>query len=390
MGACAQPGGAVSGKQYGLPTMPKSKKRRPQRRHEDRRPTPPRAEFAAALSEGFNSPTPGALLAVAGLILSISAGADDPAETLAELVQGLSGQGRAEASAAVLAIATLTGDAELRRRVRRELGERGQVLPRWLAELDRAEPVERAVEISTVYRDADQLLVGVTVPGGHPLTAVVLVDNELGAFAAEGYVVESLLEAVVRLLIKDAGPDVRVRDIPTADARARIEAALHELYLGPGTGGYESWAESRPLVEWMLTLLPEGGDGDALHDLSEDDLDEIAERFLASPFGPAWTDDAFRPLVDEVIVGGSGNGIGDPLVWRPGNVRKLLDPRLWSLDRLTPSLDRAPELLRDLIRYGHAERGLRPELTAAALTAVDEVTSPFLAAVQELDADAGT
>jgi hypothetical protein len=367
--------------------MPKSKKRRPQRRRPDRRPTPPRAEFAAALREGFDSQTPGALLAVAGLVLSIAAGADDPAATLTELIQGLSGQGRTEASAAVLAIATLTGDAELRRQVRRELGERGQVLPLWLAELDRTQPLERAVEVSTVYRDADQLLVGVTVPAGHPLTAVVLVDNEMGAFAAEGYVLQSPLEAVVPLLIEDAGPDVRVRDISTADARARIEAALRELDLGPGTGGYESWAESRPLVEWMLRLLPEGGDGDALHDLSEDELDEIADLFLASPFGPAWSDDDLRPLVDEVVVGGSGNGIGDPLVWSPDNVRKLLDPRLWSLDRLTPSLDRAPDLLRDLIRYGHAERGLRPELTAAALAAVEASTGPFLAAVEELDVD---
>src|SRR3954447_14838027 len=106
--------------------MPKSKKRRPQPRRPDRRPTPPHAEFAAALSEGFNSPTPAALLAVAGLILSISAGADDPAGTLAELVEGLSRQGRAETSPAVLALATLTGDAELRRRVRGELGERRQ------------------------------------------------------------------------------------------------------------------------------------------------------------------------------------------------------------------------------------------------------------------------
>jgi hypothetical protein len=324
------------------------------------------------------------------VILSITEGADDPAETLTELVQGLSGQGRPEASAAALAIATLTGDAELRRRVRRELGERGQVLPRWLAELDRTEPLERAVEISTVYRDADQLLVGVTVPGGHPLTAVVLVDNEMGAFAAEGYVVQSPLEAVVALLMEDAGPDARVRDIPTAEARARLEAALHELDLGPGTGGYESWAESRPLVEWMLTLLPEGGDGDALNDLSDEELDEVAERFLASPFGPAWADDELRPLVDEVVVAGSGNGIGDPLIWSPDNVRKLLNPRLRLLDSLTPSLDRAPEVLRDLIRYGHAERGLRPELTAAALAAVDAATSSFVEALREADADGAT
>ena len=88
-------------------------------------------------------------------------------------------------------------------------------------------------------------------------------------------------------------------------------------------------------------------------------------------------------------MGGSGNGIGGPLVWSPDNVRKLLDPRLWSLDRLTPSSN-GHRALRDLIRFGHAERGLRPKLTAAALTAVDEVTSPFLAAVQELDADEGT
>ena len=347
----------------------------------------PRAEFAAALRRGFDSPTPGALLTLAGVILSITAGADDPSATRAELVQGLSGQGRPEASAAVLAIATLTGDAELRRRVRRDLGERGQVLPRWLAELDRTEPLDRAVEISTVFRDADQLVVGVTVPGGHLLTAVVLIDNELGAFAAEGRVVPSPLEEVVALLRQHAGPDVRVRDITPADARARIEGALQELDMGPGTGGYESWAESRPLVEWMLTLLPSGGDDDVLKELSVDELDEIAERFLASPFGPSWSDPDLRLLVDELLMAGSSNGIGDPLVWRTINVRKLLDPGLRMLDDGTPSLDRAPELLRDLIRYGHAERGLRPELTAAALAAVDAATGPFLLAVQEVADD---
>jgi hypothetical protein len=367
--------------------MAKSKKKRPQRRGTARKPTSPEAELMDALRAGVENDAPGPLLAVAGLLLSTSADDQDTAASREDLIRTLSGIGRIETSAALLAIATLTGDAELRRRVRRELADRGQVLPRWLAELDRTEPLGRAVEISTVYRDADQLLVGATVPGGHPLTAVVLVDNELGAFAAEGYVVQSPLEAVIPLLLEGADPDVRVRDIPTADARARIEAALHELDLGPGTGGYESWADSRPLVEWLLSLLPGGGNGNVLRDLSEDDIDEIAERFLASPFGPAWSDDDLRPLVDEVVVAGSANGIGDPLVWSPDNVRKLLDPRLRALDTLTPRLDRAPDLLRDLIRYGHAERGLRPELTAEALAAVDAAAPSFLASVPELGED---
>jgi hypothetical protein len=368
--------------------MAKSKKKRPQRRRTSQRPTSLEAELLDALRAGADNAAPGPLLGIVGLLLSASAGGDGPGTTSIEgLIRSLSVIGRPETSAALLAVATLTGDAELRRRVRRELGERGQVLPRWLAELDRSEPLDRAVEISTVYRDADQLLVGVTVPGGHPLTAVVLVDNELGAFAADGYVLPSPLETVIPLLLEDAGQDVRVRDIPTAEARARIAAAIRELDLGPGTGGYEDWAESRPLVEWMLSLLPEGGEDYVMNELSEDELDEIAERFLGSPFGPAWSGHDLRPLVDEVIAAGSGNGIGDPLVWSPENVRKLLDPRLWSLDSLTPSLDRAPELLRDLIRYGHAERGLRPELTATALAAVDAATGDFLAALRERDED---
>src|ERR671929_172865 len=66
--------------------------------------------------------------------------------------------------------------------------------------VDSPEPVDRAVEVGTVFRDADELLVGVTVPGGHPLTAVVRIDNELGAVATDGYVAQAPLAAVVELL----------------------------------------------------------------------------------------------------------------------------------------------------------------------------------------------
>ncbi|SDX57161.1 hypothetical protein SAMN05660209_00733 [Geodermatophilus africanus] len=38
---------------------------------------------------------------------------------------------------------------------------------------------------------------------------------------------------------------------------------------------------------------------------------------------------------------GSANGVGDPLLRSPKNVRRLLDPRLVRLDPGTPHLDRA-------------------------------------------------
>ncbi len=48
-------------------------------------------------------------------------------------------------------------------------------------------------------------------------------------------------------------------------------------------------------------------------------------------------------------------------------------------------LGRMPELLRDLIRYGHGERGLRPGLTDASLQAVDRWAPAFVAAVRTRD-----
>jgi hypothetical protein len=356
--------------------MPKSKKRAKSRRPQQRR-TPPETDLMGALRDGVDSPTPGPLLGAVGLLLSVAAEGDDPGALLDELVRSLSAADRVETSAALLAIATLTVDADLRRRVRREIAERGHVLPRWLAELDRTEPGDRAVEVSTVFRDADELLVGVTVPGGHPLTAVVLVDNELGAVATDAYVVQSPLASVVELLTEDDDPDVRAHDVPPADARARIAAALAEIDLGPGRVGSERLAESRPLVEWVLSLLPEGGQGSVLRELSAEELDEVAAGFLAGPWGASWSDGDLRELVDEVLAAGSANGIGDPLVWSRDNVRRLLDPELTLLTAGTPHIDRAPELLRDLIRHGHAERGLRQELTDDALAAVDASADAF-------------
>lgn len=319
-------------------------------------------------------------------MLDVMAGAAEPTRSRDELILQMAAGGRFETSAAALAMATLLGEAELRRQVRREIAEHGQVLPRWLAELHHAEPFQRAVEVSTVFRDVDQLLVNVTAPGGFPLTAVVLVDNELGAFAADAVVADVPLDEAVHITLEDAGEDAAARDISPADARARIEDAIRELDLGPGTGGYESWAQSRPLVEWIVSLLPAGGTVEGLPGLSVEELEAIVERFLASPFGPTWSGESLRPLVEEIVTAGSGNGIGDPLVWSPANVRKLLTEP-YAVDDTTPSLHRTPELLRDLIRYGHAERGLRPELTAGALAAVDASAELFREFVEDRDFD---
>src|SRR4051812_23024786 len=101
--------------------MPKSRKRRPHRRHERRPPRSLEDEFTAALLSAAESPTPGPLLGVAAMMLDVMAGADEPSAHREALVLNMASSGRPETSAAGLAVATLLGDDDLRRRVRREV-----------------------------------------------------------------------------------------------------------------------------------------------------------------------------------------------------------------------------------------------------------------------------
>lgn len=345
-----------------------------------------RAEFtanlAADLRAGADSPTPLRLLATASMMLGIAAGGTDPSTTAASLVRALSAWNRPECSAGALAMATLTGDDGLRREMRRQAADRGHLLPRWVAELHRAVFVVRAVELSTVFRTIDELIVGVTVPGGHHLTAVVKVDNEYGFRAVGGRLGEEPLDDVVARVVERGNPNLRIREIAPADARARLTVALRAPDLDTLLERDTPWRHVRQLVCWLVPVLPDGGAA-AVPGADDDvDLDDVAAGFLASPWGRPWVRGRLPELVEAVLGDGLGNGLGDPLVWAPHHVGRLLDPEGSALDHDELDTGRAPELLRHLIRYGHAERGLRAGLTDDALAAVDRHAGPYLAAVR--------
>lgn len=90
---------------------------------------------------------------IPGSLLSIAEGGTDPFTSTATLVDGLTASNRPGCSAGALAMAKLAGNSRRRRGVRRDTADRGHLLPRWLVELHGAEPVVRAVELSTAFRD---------------------------------------------------------------------------------------------------------------------------------------------------------------------------------------------------------------------------------------------
>ena len=85
----------------------------------------------------------------------------------------------------------------------------------------------------------------------------------------------------------------------------------------------ETWPVSRPIVEWLTRLLPEGGRGRTPR--VERRGSRRAHRAVRrSPFGQAFDDEDHRVLIDSLVWFGADYGPGDPLRWSPVSVEIVL------------------------------------------------------------------
>jgi Domain of unknown function (DUF6398) len=275
-----------------------------------------------------------------------------------------------ETTALLAALSELGPDELTRARARRALATRADPPPDWLAQLGEA-AVYRAVEGTHVLGDGDSVLLGVRLPG-HELTAVIYIDHNLGTVVKDAFPAPSPITDVVGRLREAADdPDISYRDIGLADARARVAQAIEAGAITFPPFETETWPASRPLAEWLLRLMPEGGTGYVRPTWNEAAKKKLANRFFGSRFGAPFADADHRDLLDQFLWFGTDYGPGDPLRWSPVAVEILLAdwiPRKIVAD--VSYLSKAPELLRAFIRFCHAERKIRPELTGQTLAAV--------------------
>ena len=89
-----------------------------------------------------------------GPALPIAAGEDPEMPSREDFAQALLGAPALETSAVLTGMAALLDDDLLRTRVRREVAARGDVLPRWLVELDAARPADRQWRWATSWATA--------------------------------------------------------------------------------------------------------------------------------------------------------------------------------------------------------------------------------------------
>jgi hypothetical protein len=349
-----------------------SAKRRPQRRREP--------DLIERIADALDAGEPLALLELASTLLEVvDPRSNNPFQpdpdrpTREQLLDSLLAAPLPETSALLTAVAALSRDDVLRRRVAREVAERAHALPSWLTELPKTAAAPEAVEVTHPLGDADDVLVSVTLPNGDALTAVVLIEHNSGSIVKDAFVVPGSLDEIVATFhaARADDPDMIDGPLSPADAKVRITEAVERGARTFPPTETEAWPMCRPLVEWMTALLPDGGTGYERREWSEEETDELARRFRASPFA-ADVDDP-GDMLSSLLWFGTGYGPGDPLHWSPTAVEILLldwIPRKIVAD--VADLTGAPDVLRAFIRFAHHERGIRPGLTEETIAAVDE------------------
>jgi hypothetical protein len=321
------------------------------------------------------------LLAIASSLVEVMlhhrsdpfAESDDERTSLAELVDSFIEHSYAETTAVLTAIRLLVSDELLAARIGRELSRRPQPMPAWLTELTYARPEGDVWVTSHVLGDGDSYLIGVTMPSGRALTALVYIDHNLGTLVKDAFVVTEPLAAVAETMAAHASdPDQTVTLADPASVRALTEEAIERGAMTYPPLESETWPMCRPLVEWMLRLLPTGGSVPERPHWPEARIAALADDFFASPFGVGLDDRDRRGLLENVLWFGTDYGPGDPLRWSEVSVEILLldwVPRKIVAD--SAYLAQLPQLLRAFIRYAHHQRGIRRRLTSETVAAVD-------------------
>ncbi|WP_022884453.1 DUF6398 domain-containing protein [Glaciibacter superstes] len=359
----------------------------------------PELDLLAGLDDALRQPHPFALLAQASSIMAAlderqkghPAARADPEElgiSLTELCDSFMDVGLRQTDALLKVIEAMTPDELLAERIRRSVAERKLPIPGWTLRLEQAEP-HRIVEMLHVLRDGDNVCIGVHLPNDRELSIMIYIDHNLGTVVKDAFVLDLPVEDVIaRWAEIDNSDDTEIRELSFADARTRITEATFKGSITFPPFETETWPACRPLVEWIVSKLPEGGKEYERPEWSAKQLAELTDDFFDSEFGRRLDDDDHRSLLESILWFGTDYGPGDPLRWSPVSAEIVLG---WMPRKVVGPVDfltKTPDLLRAFVRFSHAARGISADLTLQTLAAVDEFESDFHGAIRSQPQDA--
>lgn len=288
-----------------------------------------------------------------------------------------------ETTALLAVIGAFSGDELVRARIRRALATRLPIGVPWLAHLDET-VAYRAVRMGHILGDGDNIMLGVRLVGGHELTLIGYIDHNLGGLVKDAFVVSEPIADMVSEYRRIADePDMIWEELSLADARVWLEEAIAMAAITFPPIETESWPACRPLLEWITREIPGGGVGYQRPQWDSADQDALRDRFFASTWGRGLDDADHRDLLGSLLWYATDYGPGDPMRWSVVKVEILFGDWL-PRKVIAPAeyLAKAPELLRAFVGFVHEQSGVRDELTAETLAAIDECAPRYYGVIR--------
>jgi hypothetical protein len=312
---------------------------------------------------------------------------DNEHTSLADLVDSFAGSDFAPMHVLARTMVPLIADRALAQRIQTRLllTATGAPQPTWLATVDRP-VIDGLTSMIDPLGDGDNFIIGVRWPGGQAATLVVYVDHNLSTRVKDAFTVPVPFDDALRQYEHVSGMDSTMfESIDPADLRARIADALERGDRTIPPIVTETWPYLRPLVEWVISLLPDGGRAYEHRAWSSEELHDVADNFLSSRFATPLraSREQLLALIDPMLWLAASKTPGDPLRWSAVLVEiALVD---WLPRKVYAPQDErrhVPEVLAALVRYAHQERGIAPELTAETLESVERWTPVFLEGIE--------
>ena len=351
------------------------------------------ADVAAHLRE----PSPFALMAMASGIIEATTPRppDDWLGSERELGDGPSiylafaDSGWPSMAALALAIATMVPDDVLAQRIRGAVDPAVVSSgPPWLASMGSIE-ITGAWLQTDVLGDGENVVVSWRWRGGGAATAFVYVDHNMGTLVKDAFVIPDEGQRLMAEYSVMQDESVTTVPLDPAATRARIVEAIESGERTVPPFETDSWPASRPMVEWVVRHLPEGGVGYERPEWLEADSERLLDDFISSQHGavPGLRPEQVRDLADPLVWFASAYGPGDPLRWSPVSVEIVLAD--WYPRKVMglpdDELVRLPDVLAGFVRFAHETTSIPRQLTDETMDAVERWRPAFLDAIQRRD-----
>lgn len=346
----------------------------------------------ASLRSDLESPDPIRLLQTASNFISI--GRETPSSYWSSPVEEQSGLGgglgklmdsllsfpSTETDSLLVACAEMLGDSAFQTVINEEVKPRLQVMPAWLAELSSLR-VKQALSFDLAEGGEETIALEVEGPRGG-FTLMVDIETLGSPYIEDAYAIRQSLEELTEQLSHNKLEDLVTKPLTLEEARARLESALQARVLQEPPLETQSWPKIRPLLEWQLHTMPEGGEGYASSRWGPEELRDFLYDFKTSrhAFGFLdWEDQLVHSLANYAYT----HGTGDARQWGPRLVaRALKNVIVRKRDYSELEMQSVPRVLGAMVMYGHEALGVPDSSTQQVLDAISDLLPSYLGSIR--------